>query len=396
MKNRKPVFIWMTLLLIGLLSIGALEVLIRIKAEKDLDGNVWFKGRMIHVESLPVAEMSKQLNDLNSALHSYIIYDQWLGWTNSRDFESEDKSYIHNDQHLRVGDVNQHFNDDRSDKIRVAFIGDSYIYGAEVSYKESLVGLVDIGLDTIDYEVMNFGVGGYGMDQAYLRLKHEVLDFHPDWVIFGFQPENCHRNFNLIRALYSKHEASPFSKPMFTQSGKEFELLNYPTMLPPQMIESLGEDELWQKDEFMKDYSNKSHVLYSIGFLSSFWNENRWNIYRNEQAFMESERNFNKTKYIVKLMGQLCEENEIDFAMVHLPRKEDLLHLKNGEELNYNSLLHDMKDNYLVIDPTQDLLTNSIDALFAPGFHYSAQGNEIVSKKVINFIKESGISEDNH
>ena len=45
-----------------------------------------------------------------------------------------------------------------------------------------------------------FGVGAYGMDQAYLRWKKHGAKFHPHIVIFGFVAGNVQDNVNMVVA----------------------------------------------------------------------------------------------------------------------------------------------------------------------------------------------------
>lgn len=69
-------------------------------------------------------------------------------------------------------------------KRRVAFLGDSFAFGCWTpSVESSFVGVFERGLNPRRVEVLNFGVGGYGLDDMELLLREEVLSFAPDWVI---------------------------------------------------------------------------------------------------------------------------------------------------------------------------------------------------------------------
>ena len=87
---------------------------------------------------------------------------------------------------------------------------------------------------------MNFGVGGYGMGQAFLRWLHLGAQFQPDIVIFGLQPENLKRNVNVFRQMLVP-AGMPFSKPRFALIAQELTLLNAPT-LPPEQLTAVFED----------------------------------------------------------------------------------------------------------------------------------------------------------
>jgi lysophospholipase L1-like esterase len=66
---------------------------------------------------------------------------------------------------------------------RVLAIGDSYTYGAEVSYDQSFPHHLERLLETA--EVINFGVRAYGIDQAVLKYLKYGRAYRPDLVIFA-------------------------------------------------------------------------------------------------------------------------------------------------------------------------------------------------------------------
>ena len=49
---------------------------------------------------------------------------------------------------------------------------------------------------------MNFGVGGFGLDQAYLRYQKMIREFELPTVLLGFMPENMSRHVNTYRPFY--------------------------------------------------------------------------------------------------------------------------------------------------------------------------------------------------
>lgn len=74
----------------------------------------------------------------------------------------------------------------KNGKQRVAFIGDSFtmgLYAADVEH--SFVGITDSMLLPLGYEVLNFGVGGYGWKDMTLILDEEVRKFQPDHVVLS-------------------------------------------------------------------------------------------------------------------------------------------------------------------------------------------------------------------
>jgi hypothetical protein len=79
--------------------------------------------------------------------------------------------------------------------VRVALLGDSYVAGLEVAtadrVSEQLAERVNRRCDDgKQYEVMNFGVTGYGTAQELETLRHRALQFRPDLVLLFFYTGN--------------------------------------------------------------------------------------------------------------------------------------------------------------------------------------------------------------
>ena len=80
-------------------------------------------------------------------------------------------------------------------KRRIAFVGDSFTWGAWSESGESACGgTVERLLDRTKVEVLNFGVGGYGVDDYELILKEEVARFAPDYVVVALFMGNDFRD----------------------------------------------------------------------------------------------------------------------------------------------------------------------------------------------------------
>jgi hypothetical protein len=82
-----------------------------------------------------------------------------------------------------------------SGKKRIAFLGDSFTFGESADRVEnSFTGIFELQLDQDVYEVLNFGVDGYGIDDMELYLKEEVIQFEPDYCIVMFFAGNDFRD----------------------------------------------------------------------------------------------------------------------------------------------------------------------------------------------------------
>jgi hypothetical protein len=93
----------------------------------------------------------------------------------------------------------------------LSMYGDSFVFGSEVSDEHSWGNQI---AKRLHCRVLNYGVPGYGTDQAYLRFRHNDLDQSPR-VILNILPENLIRNVNQNRSfLLTAAQVGPF-KPVF-------------------------------------------------------------------------------------------------------------------------------------------------------------------------------------
>ena len=75
------------------------------------------------------------------------------------------------------------------DTVRIAVVGDSFTFGFGVDDAESYPAVLEAELNAgagPDYQVLNYGVGGYSSRDEALVVRHKVLPAEPDLVIVGY------------------------------------------------------------------------------------------------------------------------------------------------------------------------------------------------------------------
>jgi len=111
--------------------------------------------------------------------------------------------------------------------VRIEAFGDSFTFSSDVTLQQSwarrLAGM------SPRLEVLNYGVGAFGLDQAYLRYLEKGTAFHPHVVFIGYMTENFQRDVNVFRPFYSSVYGDwIFSKPRFQLHNGELVLLKNP------------------------------------------------------------------------------------------------------------------------------------------------------------------------
>ena len=112
---------------------------------------------------------------LDSSHHGSLALDSLLGWRYRPGYSSETDHL--NAQGLRAR--REYAPIPATGTWRVAAFGDSFVYGNEVRDEDTWCALLEAGAG--DLEVLNYGVGGYGLDQAFLRFQSEGMALRPRW-----------------------------------------------------------------------------------------------------------------------------------------------------------------------------------------------------------------------
>jgi hypothetical protein len=116
--------------------------------------------------------------DPSARLHG--VMHPVLGWCSKTSFRSA--TYNSNSQALRG--VREYSPAPGPDVLRVAAFGSSIVECSEVDDANSWPALIESA--NPDMEVLNYGVAGYGSDQAYLRYLAEGKQLAPKVVLLGF------------------------------------------------------------------------------------------------------------------------------------------------------------------------------------------------------------------
>jgi len=255
-----------------------------------------------------------------AANDSYLVSDPELGWTigpsrRSRDYNqaavesrfqqpphpisegsetNDEVSYLSSVEGLRSAQRGIALIGERASR-RIAILGDSFTFGLYVEYEQTwghqLESLLGNGA-----QVLNFGVDGYGVDQAYLRYEKDATRWHPDVVILGAINDDLRRTMCVYAFLCFERAKMPFAKPRFVLKEQQLELENMPLPDPETIFEAASISEV----PFVADdpsYGQRSdweehlyHRLYLARFLISRFP--RWPL-PNPAISEEAERSIN-------------------------------------------------------------------------------------------------------
>lgn len=216
-----------TVTLCAVLLLG--EVLVRLTAIHTAEDDYVRDTMLLPRDWRRVAETRRQDWAQWSAQHGVLVLDDLLGWSIGADREGQGllgERYFSSREGFRTG-MPRVTLANGSKPLRVALVGDSYTFCQDVNYENSWGYYLERQLrDPV--QVLNFGVPGYGIDQAYLRYLREVRSWHPDVVILSFISHDVLRTTMVYYAISFPSSRLPGAKPRYVVRNERLTLLNVP------------------------------------------------------------------------------------------------------------------------------------------------------------------------
>lgn len=308
---------------------------------------------------------------------SYFVHDSLLGWTVGPSRQSKDGLYFSSKEGIRSHQVGNAYADTQG-LPRIAIVGDSYTFGLEVPFESTWGNKLEKQLP-FRAQVLNFGVDGYGVDQAYLRYHRDIRSWHPDVVIFGFISHDLYRSMVAYPFISFPEWGFPFSKPRFAVENGQLNLV----ATGPESSETLFSS---------KSVEDLPFIEYDPGYDKRSW-EYRW--YHSSYLARlilgwfprwPDPSPHESLDAIVAINAEILEhfmrEAMNDGSMpyiVYFPSRGDF----SGEERKAKDLIFDaLRHKGLHYeDLTPCLRRSELHSLFIEGHpHYSQEGNAIAAK----------------
>ena len=381
-----------------LLILAALEVVVRLGGETNNIGQFSFMGYALEPYTPPAGRQRRNVEEyLENQDQAIYIHDEMLGWTYPPNATRHSGTFTINGASLRS--QREYSQTPPPDTLRIALFGDSFTAGDEVSDDETWGHQLEMKLNQagIRAEALNFGVGGYGMDQAFLRWQKAGQGYAPDVVILGFQAENLNRNVNIFSNLY--FYGLPFSKPRFVLTVEGgLKLLNSPVMPLEQIadvFESFANHPLSQY-EYHYQKRDTAPRWWSFSRLISYLHEALKQPENDEGSQDDygpaSERGM-LGQVIVDAFANDVKASKAEFFVMYLPPQRDLRRLHNETPQPHQFLLNHFDEAYHYISFEDQLDRSYLDYRW---LHYGPEINNIAAQAAADEIRsciESGACE---
>ena len=286
--------------------------------------------------------------------------------------------------------------------LRIAAFGDSFVYGNEVSDDDAWCAVLEAGSDAV--EVLNYGVGGYGLDQAFLRYQSEGMALHPDVVLIGFTPDDLGRIVNVYRRFISSREL-PLAKPRFVLIGDSLELVPNPLprrqdyrnlMLNPAAVRALGKADDWYSRTIYEHPLYDALATLRVGH--ALWQRLQRraldpNRLVRRGVFNERSMAFQLQVALLRAFAEAARQRNAVPVVILLPDRGSVAGVRRGAAAVYAPLEAALlKAGINVWDAADAFRSTSctVDELFAPGGHYSPRGNRVVAEWLRGILAPDG------
>lgn len=336
----------------------------------------------------------------------YIIYDKELGWTIRANavFPLPDDGGAYKSNSVAIRSDREYDAHTPASVLRIAAFGDSFTHCDDVDNYQTWQAIMERTDENL--EVMNFGVRGYGLDQAYLRYLKQGMKYRPHIVFIDFMSENICRNVNVYRPFYQPGTSMPLSKPRyFIENG---ELVLTPNPLPKFEDYGLILEEpdvilprMGASDYFYHSLPRSNIFDFSPAFRLGrllMTKHNTGDIFTKGQYNTSSEA-FEVTIGIVgKFHNEVIKNGSIPIVVI-FPDGEDIGRQKVGKPCTYSPLLEylDSKD-YEYVDLMNAFnkagARYSLKELFVDSSnHYSPLANRIVAGYLSDYLRKEGYTQ---
>lgn len=357
-----------------------------------------FKGlRVVGEPPALTAQNERALKQLiDSGKGRYVDIDPELGWSprpGSRRTKLPDSI---NSAGMR--DDREYSATPSPDRVRIAAFGESFTYGAEVALGENWAKQLSAMEPAV--EVLNYGVGGYGLDQAYLRYLKLGRQYHPDIVLIGYMSENMARSVSVYRPFLVPEGGGIFSKPRFFLDDGKLVLLenplrtieDYRTLMesPAERLAELGQYDAHYRAKHNPSVWNFSPTVRLIKSLQVQL-EPEALVWRNDEGICAPETEaFQVTLEIMQAFYRQVLENGQLPVIVVFPYVYDFWRAYRGESLHYEPFLQALSSEGLqYIDTFNAFLPikspQQIETLM--GGHFTPEGNQVVAGYLLDYLR---------
>ncbi len=266
--------------------------------------------------------------------------------------------------------------------LRIAAFGDSFVFCDDEKDEDTWEHYLENSAGNL--EVLNFGVSGYGVNQAYLRYLDDGIHFCPHIVIFNrlfiSNGRDLINYLELIAKNWSMRQTDFYRVRFWIENGKlRHEATNVFDLFDKKFLER----EIYSKLGFYKNNKLLSGKWLSVSNLTLLLKEC---YIKQEISKMKRAETPGLAELNLKILEDLC---------AHIKKNNSILiFVNNGELPKEISRFFEKNKPYLkhlnIEKPFSEYLSKNHIAyadIYNKTNHYNAQGNKIYARVLFDYLK---------
>lgn len=299
---------------------------------------------------------------------------------------------------------------------KIFTFGDSFVFSRHVNDDETWQNELSFLTRS---NVVNFGVGNYGVDQSFLRMENVLKNKKNKIVIMGFVPETIVRIHSCWRHFYEYGNTLAF-KPRFFLNEKKMKLSKNPITKindlnrMKEKLNFLTKNDFWYKEKFSKDLMRAPYLLnifknlpknilliinltLSNLFNSHKYHNNAWKIILDDN-FKYVHQSYKRKEMVellskeIKMFSEKVKKNKGKPLVIIFPYLQDLNYISDTKNYYYLPLLNKISKSVDVFDLSKIFLKKkNLEKYFVNsyyGSHFSKKGNKVCAEEIYNFLKK--------
>jgi hypothetical protein len=336
---------------------------------------------------LPLTFHERRLRRLVKG-EAYVTYDQTLGWVTTPGIRQRigNHLYRHNDDGLRA--EREYALAPPSGVRRIAAFGDSFTYCHEVNFQYCWTEQVGEAWPVT--EVLNFGVPGYGPDQAWLRYQREGQTYAPCAVTIGYMVENINRVVNRYRPSLVPITDLLATKPRFILDGDALALLPNPASSPDLLADrhwveqaASAHDRWYFPNAFVESPLDVFELGRVVRTATYRYQHGDPDVDRMRQAYHHEDEAFQIVGRVLIGFARQVERDGSTPVVVFFSQASEISSALDGHRPVHEPLLQWLaRENVPTIDVTPDLVAEAgrseLSAIVE--HHYTPLGNRVVAQ----------------
>jgi hypothetical protein len=239
-------------------------------------------------------------------------------------------------------------------------VGDSFTFGDEVNDGETWASQLQTLLGV---SVLNGGVFGYGVDQAYLRARALMDAYHPAVVLLALISDD------IVRTERSYYEAW---KPYFEFQNGELVLRNVPVPTGSPPVPRLGN---------LRKALSYSYLCSAVLRRAA----RRWWLYGSTQRVHDDGENV--TVELLHRLAAYARSRDARFAVVALGTNGRI-----GGNLRIPAVVEQARrrgiDVLDLVPEIEQMPPDTLDIMFLPRGHYSPLMNRRVAQRIAAYLDQ--------